>query len=71
MQKLKPPTDKSVLSKELSDLVSIKEYIDLAEEHSRDIDSAIISLYEIVHTTTEVLQQAQLLLNTLIMDNCF
>lgn len=71
MQKLKPPTDKSVLSKELSDLVSIKEYIDLAEEHARDIDSAIISLYEVVHTTTEVLQQAQLLLNTLIMDNCF
>lgn len=71
MQKLKPPTDKSVLSKELSDLVSIKEYIDLAEEHARDIDSTIISLYEVVHTTTEVLQQAQLLLNTLIMDNCF
>lgn len=71
MQKLKPPTDKSILAKELQDLVSVKEYIDLAEEHSRDIDSAIISLYEIVHTTTEVLQQTQLLLNTLIMDNCF
>lgn len=71
MQNLPLPKDKSILSKELKDLVSLKEYIDLAEEHSRDIDGVLISLYEVVHTTTEVLQQAQLLLNTLIMDNCF
>ncbi|MBR3933893.1 MAG: hypothetical protein IKJ68_08320 [Clostridia bacterium] len=71
MQNLPLPKDKSILSKELKDLVSLKEYIDLAEEHSRDIDAILISLYEVVHTTTEVLQQAQLLLNTLIMDNCF
>jgi hypothetical protein len=71
MQNIPLPKDKSILSKELKDLVSLKEYIDLAEEHSRDIDAILISLYEVVHTATEVLQQAQLLLNTLIMDNCF
>lgn len=71
MKNLKLPIDKSILSKELKDLMSLKEYVDLAEEHARDIDGVIISLYEVVHTTTEVLQQAQLLLNTMIMDNCF
>lgn len=71
MQNSKLPIDKSILSKELKDLMSLKEYIDLAEDHSRNIDEIIISLYEVVHTTTEVLQQAQLLLNTMIMDNCF
>lgn len=71
MEKLTLPKDKSMLSKELKDLVSLKEYIDLAEEHSRNIDETIISLYEVVHTATEVLQQAQLLLNTMVMDNCF
>lgn len=65
------PKDKTVLSKELKDLVSLKEYIDLTEENAREIDATLISLYEIVHTQVEVLQNAQLLLNTIIMDNCF
>ena len=71
MPELGLPKDKSILSKELKDLVSLKEYIDLTEENAREIDAILISLYEIVHTHVEVLQNAQLLLNTIIMDNCF
>lgn len=71
MSELGLPKDKSILSKELKDLVSLKEYIDLSEENAREIDAILISLYEIVHTQVEVLQNAQLLINTIIMDNCF
>ncbi len=71
MKNLKLPKDKNNLSKELAELVSVKEYIDLAEEQTRSVDEILISMYETVHTNLEVLQEAQLLLNNMIMDKCF
>ena len=71
MNNLKLPKDKSNLSKDLADLVSVKEYIDLAEEQTRNIDEILISMYEMIRTNLEVLQEAQLQLNNMIMDKCF